>query len=43
MIIDATRYDAKNFPPICSPASDAMAKVEKQWERYGIALDGKKS
>jgi UbiD family decarboxylase len=43
MIIDATRYDAKNFPPVCSPASDAMAKVEKQWERYGIALDGKKS
>ena len=42
MIIDATRYDAKNFPPICSPASEAMAKVEKEWARYGIPLDGRK-
>jgi 3-polyprenyl-4-hydroxybenzoate decarboxylase len=42
MIIDATRYDAKNFPPICLPASEAMAKVEKEWARYGIPLDGKK-
>jgi UbiD family decarboxylase len=43
MIIDATRYDAKNFPPICLPASEAMAKVEKEWARYGIPLDGKKT
>jgi UbiD family decarboxylase len=43
MIIDATRYDAKNFPPICSPASEAMAKVEKEWARYGIPLDGRKA
>ena len=42
MIIDATRYDAKNFPPICLPASEAMAKVEKEWARYGIPLDGRK-
>jgi 2,5-furandicarboxylate decarboxylase 1 len=41
MIIDATRYDAKNFPPICSPASEAMAKVERQWACYGIALDNR--
>jgi len=41
MIIDATRYDAKNFPPICSPASETMAKVEKEWKRYGILLPGK--
>jgi hypothetical protein len=42
MIIDATRYDAKNFPPICLPASEAMAKVEKEWARYAIPLDGRK-
>lgn len=36
MLIDATRYDAKNFPPVCLPAADAMAKVEKEWVRYGI-------
>jgi UbiD family decarboxylase len=42
MIIDATRYDAKNFPPICSPASETMAKVEKEWKRYGIPLGGRK-
>jgi UbiD family decarboxylase len=41
MIIDATRYDAKNFPPVCSPASETMAKVEKEWKRYGILLDGR--
>jgi UbiD family decarboxylase len=41
MIIDATRYDAKNFPPICSPAREAMAKVEKEWARYGIPLAGR--
>jgi UbiD family decarboxylase len=38
MIIDATRYDAQNFPPVCSPASETMAKVEKEWKRYGIPL-----
>ncbi len=41
MIIDATRYDARNFPPVCSPASETMAKVEKEWKRYGILLPGK--
>jgi len=38
MIIDATRYDAKNFPSVCLPAAEAMAKVEKEWERYDIPL-----
>ncbi len=37
MIIDATRYDAKAFPPVCLPAAEAMEKVEREWERYGIA------
>jgi len=36
MIIDATRYDAKNFPPVCSPSTEAMEKVEREWARYGI-------
>ena len=42
MIIDATRYDAKTFPPVCMPAADAMAQVERDWARYGIPLEGKK-
>jgi UbiD family decarboxylase len=44
MIIDATRYDAKDFPPVCLPAAEAIAKVDREWERYGIAKShGKKS
>ncbi|HEY3302921.1 MAG TPA: UbiD family decarboxylase [Candidatus Binatia bacterium] len=38
MIIDATRYDAKTFPPVCSPSAEAMAKVEREWAGYGIRL-----
>jgi 2,5-furandicarboxylate decarboxylase 1 len=38
MIIDATRYDSKNFPPVCLPAREAMARVAQDWERYGIPL-----
>jgi UbiD family decarboxylase len=38
MIIDATRYDAKEFAPVCLPSADAMAKVERDWSRYGIVL-----
>ncbi len=38
MIIDATRYDAKDFAPVCLPSADAMAKVERDWSRYGIPL-----
>jgi UbiD family decarboxylase len=36
MIIDATRYDAKNYPPVCLPSAEAMARVQREWERYGI-------
>jgi UbiD family decarboxylase len=36
MIIDATRYDAKNFAPVCLPSADVMAKVAREWSRYGI-------
>jgi UbiD family decarboxylase len=39
MIIDATRYDAKNFPPVCSPSAVIMAKVEREWARYGILTE----
>jgi phenyl-phosphate phosphatase/carboxylase subunit beta len=41
MIIDATRYDTKNFAPVCLPSADAMAKVEGDWSRYGILLPGR--
>jgi 2,5-furandicarboxylate decarboxylase 1 len=41
MIIDATRYDAKDFAPVCLPSADAMAKVERDWSRYGIVLPGR--
>jgi UbiD family decarboxylase len=37
MIVDATRYDAKSFPPVCSPSAEAMAKVEQHWAHYGIS------
>jgi 2,5-furandicarboxylate decarboxylase 1 len=38
MIIDATRYNAKSYPAVCLPAAEAMAKVDREWERYGISL-----
>ncbi|HEX6510676.1 MAG TPA: UbiD family decarboxylase, partial [Chloroflexota bacterium] len=38
MIIDATRYNAKSYPPVCLPKPEVMASVEQQWERYGIPL-----
>jgi UbiD family decarboxylase len=41
MIIDATRYDAKDFAPVCLPSAEAMAKVEGEWSRYGIPSRGK--
>jgi UbiD family decarboxylase len=37
MIIDATRYEAKDFAPVCLPSAEAMAKVDRDWSRYGIA------
>jgi 3-polyprenyl-4-hydroxybenzoate decarboxylase len=36
MIIDATRYDVKNFPPVCLPSAEVMAKVQREWAGYGI-------
>ncbi len=36
MIIDATRYDAKNFSSVCVPAADVLEKVDREWEKYGI-------
>jgi UbiD family decarboxylase len=36
MIIDATRYDAKNFAPVCAPSAEAAASVAQDWARYGI-------
>lgn len=36
-IIDATRYDAKNYPLVCEPQPEAMKEVERGWERYGIS------
>ena len=41
MIIDATRYDAREFAPVCLPSADAMAKVEREWSRYRIPNSGK--
>ena len=38
MIIDATRYNAKSYPQVCLPAAEVMAKVDREWERYGIPL-----
>ncbi len=38
MIIDATRYDAKEFETVCSPEKGAVEKVEREWARYGITL-----
>lgn len=36
MIIDATRYDAKEFPAVCLPTREAMEKAEREWVRYGV-------
>ncbi len=38
MIIDATRHDAKEFEPVCAPRPEAVEKVEREWEKYGISL-----
>jgi len=36
MIIDATRYDAKNYSAVCVPSAKALEKVDRDWDRYGI-------
>jgi UbiD family decarboxylase len=38
IIIDATRYDVRNYPSVCMPAAEAVARVERDWERYGIDI-----
>jgi 2,5-furandicarboxylate decarboxylase 1 len=38
MLVDATRYDATSYPAVCLPDVEAMAKVERDWEQYGIPL-----
>jgi UbiD family decarboxylase len=38
MIIDATRYNAKTFPAVCAPTPEAIEKVNREWDRYGISL-----
>ena len=35
-IIDATRYNAKDYPLVCEPEVKVMKKVEREWDRYGI-------
>ena len=37
MIIDATRYDAKNYSTVCVPSAKALEKVDRDWDRYGIS------
>jgi 2,5-furandicarboxylate decarboxylase 1 len=38
MIVDATRYDAKSFPPVCQPAAEVLDRVARDWARYEIPL-----
>lgn len=38
MIIDATRYDAREFEIVCSPDKKAAERVERDWARYGIPV-----
>jgi UbiD family decarboxylase len=38
IIIDATRYNAASYPPVCRPAADVLERVERDWARYEIAL-----
>ncbi len=38
IIIDATRYDASEFEIPCLPQEEAAARVERDWDKYGITL-----
>jgi 2,5-furandicarboxylate decarboxylase 1 len=40
LIIDATRYNAKSFPVMVRPDEATLARVEQEWDRYGIPLGG---
>ena len=37
-VVDATRYNAASFPPVCQPAAEALDRVGRDWARYEIAL-----
>ena len=36
MIIDATKYNARDYPTPCVPKGDVLAAVERNWSDYGI-------
>ncbi len=36
MIIDATKKDVEDYEDACVPKADVMARVEEEWEKYGI-------
>jgi 3-polyprenyl-4-hydroxybenzoate decarboxylase len=40
LIIDATRYNAKTFPVEVRPDEATLARVERDWDRYGIPPAG---
>jgi 4-hydroxy-3-polyprenylbenzoate decarboxylase len=36
MIIDATKFNARDYPTPCVPKSDVLEEVERNWSSYGI-------
>jgi UbiD family decarboxylase len=40
LVIDATRYNAKSFPVLVRPDEATLARVEREWDRYGIPAGG---
>lgn len=38
LVIDATRYDARDFEIPCLPQEEATTHVERDWPKYGIPL-----
>lgn len=36
MIIDATKFNARDYPTPCVPKPDVLAEVERNWRSYGI-------
>jgi 3-polyprenyl-4-hydroxybenzoate decarboxylase len=43
LIIDATRHNGKTFPVEVRPDAATLARVERDWARYGIPLGGEAS
>lgn len=41
VIIDATRYDAKSYPPLCIPRATVQEQVDQNWGRYGLPNGGR--